>query len=278
MNVLNFDSRKVWVGKNTVRKHTSLSEYQQFCMAKDYLKLNPVILDCGILVKTAPLISWADDSLITEFCSGLNLEHALIQKADKLSYIKIIRDLLFKFRENGFLWGDIAPRNMVLDESSNIIYIFDFERRFIIKDNPLGKETFSRFFRNYAYEEFSCVLFPSDQELLFDDLLTVNSEGEILTSEIESRRKKRLLEQFWGKKEKYLVKEVCLAENLMSVTATPFMVDNQIVYPMFSIEKIVKKGGSYAYTEIVKAFKGCSSGTEKIAILEDAIKRFFPDG
>jgi hypothetical protein len=154
---------------------------------------------------------------------------------------------------------------------------FDFERELIIQGNPLNKETFNRFFRNYAYEELSCVLFPHDQKMLFADLLTVDSGEEILTSKIESKRKRRLLERLLGKREKYLVKEMCLAEDLMSITATPFMVNNRIIYPMFLIEKIVKKGGSYAYTEIVKAFERCSNGAEKFAVLENAIERFFLD-
>ena len=277
MNVLNFDSQKVRIEKGVVKKHTSLMEYQQFCLARDYLRSSPIVLDCGISVRTVSLIDWTDNDLITEFCLGLNLEHALIQGMDKLFCMKVIRELLQMFRERGFLWGDIAPRNMVLDKKSNIIYIFDFERKLIIKDGPLNKETFNRFFRNYAYEEFSCVLFPCDQEVLFADLLDVDFVGEILTFEIGSKRKKRLLEHLMGKKEKYLVREVCLVEDLMSAAATPFIVNNRTVYPMFLIEKIVKKGGSYAYAETIKALEKCSNGAEKLAVLKVTIERFFSD-
>lgn len=277
MDVLNFDSRKVRIGKGVVKKRTSLLEYQQFCLARDYLQSNLIVLDCGISVKTASLIDWTNNDLITEFCLGLNLEHALIQQIDKLFCINVIRELLQMFRKRGFLWGDMAPRNMVLDKKSNIIYIFDFERKLIIKDNPLDEENFNRFFRNYAYEEFSCVLFPCDQKALFAELLVVDSGGEILTSEIGSKRKKRLLEHLIGQKERYLIEEVCLVEDLMSAAATPFMANDKVVYPMFLIEKIVKKGGSYAYATTVKALEKCSNGAEKLAVLETAIRRFFSD-
>jgi len=278
MNVLNFDSQKVRIEKGVVKKRTSLLEYQQFCMARDYLWVSPIVLDCGISVRTASLIDWVDSDLITEFCLGLNLEHAFIQRVDKLFCMKVIRELLWMFRERGFLWGDMAPRNMVLDKKSDIIYIFDFERKLVIKDNLLEEKIFNRFFRNYAYEEFSCVLFPYDQEILFAELLAVDSVEKIPSSEIQSKRKKRLLEHLIGQREEYFVREVCLAEDLMSAVATPFMVGDGVVYPMFLIEKIVKKGGSYAYAKTVKALEKCSNGAEKLAVLEATIRRFFSDG
>jgi len=101
MNVLNFDSQKVRIEKGVVKKHTSLLEYQQFCLARDYLQTTSIILNCGILLKTPSLIDWVDNDLITEFCLGLNLEHAFIQKMDKLFCMKVIRELLGMFQKKG---------------------------------------------------------------------------------------------------------------------------------------------------------------------------------
>ena len=145
MDVLNFDSQKIKIDKRRgiVKKYSTFFEYSQLKMAIDYLKSCPIILDCGIQVRATSIINWTTGELTTKFCQGLNLEHALKYSNNKIFWVKICKQLLKAFQERGFLWGDIAPRNIIFDKLSGSIYIFDFERPLIIKDCSVGKNLFA---------------------------------------------------------------------------------------------------------------------------------------
>jgi len=274
MSILNLDRQKIIIRSDIVKKDTSLSEYQNIKLAEDYLQTNPINLDYGIKIKTAPVADFTQNILTTEFCIGDNLEGVLKQNKDQVFWLKLLRQMLRAFQVRGFLWGDLAPRNMIFDKKSKIIYIIDFEKRLDIKDSSVKQDDFNLFFRNYAYEEFSCVLGATAQKILFIDFLTYDSQIEIPMDEIKSKRKKKLLERIFGEKNQYPIKEIGFVEDLMSVTATPFLVNQKPVYPMFLIEKIVKKGGAYAYTEIVKQLAQYRDCAERLATLKSLVKRF----
>lgn len=277
MSILNFDRQKIIIQPNIVKKATFLLEYHNIKLAESYLWTDPINLDCGIKIKTAPVIDFAQNILSTTFCVGNNLEDLLRQNKDRVFWLKLLRQILRVFQIRGFLWGDLAPRNMIFNRESKTIYIVDFEKRLNIKDSSVKQDDFNLFFRNYAYEEFSCVLDVTTQRILFTDLLSFDPQIEISAAEIKSKRKRKLLERIFGEKNQYSIKEIGFAEDLMSVTATPFFVNQQLIYPMLLIEKIVKKGGAYAYTEIVKQLAQCRDCAERLATLKSLVKRFLPN-
>lgn len=166
--------------------------------------------------------------------------------------MKIIRELLHKFRERGFLWGDIAPRNMIYVGKKQMLYILDFEKPLEIRDTLVNILDFNLFFRGYAYEEISCVLVAEEQSFLFADFLEIDMGRIIPLSEIRSGRKRRTLEYLFGNKDCYDVAEVALVEDVMSAVATPTMYENRLICPMPIIEKAVKRRGTDAYIEFVK--------------------------
>ncbi|MFH0923886.1 MAG: hypothetical protein V1825_04085 [Candidatus Falkowbacteria bacterium] len=275
--MLNFDSRKIKIDRRrgVVKKQSSFFEYQQLKIAIDYLESCPIILDCGIQIRAISIVDWIVNELSTKFCRGLNLEHALRYGSNKNFWAKVCKQLLKAFQERGFLWGDIAPRNMIFDKLSSSIYIFDFERPLIIKDCSVGKSLFAGFFRRYAYEEFSCILTVVNQRLLFTNLLSENNSCEFFVDNLKSKRKKHLLKQYFGQKKSYTVKELHIIEDLMSAIATPFSVSGgTIIYPMFLIEKAVKEGGVYAYAKIVRQLKKCSTEAEKLFVLQNIMEGF----
>jgi len=270
MSVLSFDNNKVRIdlSRGIVKKYTSNLEYEQIKLATEYLNRNRLVLKCGIKVRVAPILEWSGAELTLHLCKGLNLEDILKFHKHKKIWIEIIKELLELFSMVGFLWNDVAPRNMIFDNSSLTIYIFDFEKKLIVNDFSMKKENFSSFFRRYAYEEFSCFLNKKDQSRLFNDYLFENIEGEIRTRDIGSNRKRLLLSSNFGSKECYSISEINLIEDIMSDIATPFMVGNAIIYPMYDIEKIIKKGGYNEYSKLIKQLSNCSTGSERLYILK----------
>lgn len=270
MDVLSFDSEKIHIDKknNIVRKKSQILEYEQIKLANDYFEYCPIILNCGLKIRIVPILGLENEELLLHFCRGLNLEQALRYNLNRRLWVSVLKELLIIFQRRGFMWGDIAPRNMIFDEDSSTLYILDFEKKLIIRDATIDENQFSGFFRRYAYEELSCLLNEAEQKFLFHLLLSENIEGGVSIEDIFSGRKKALLRDIFGDKKVYSIGEINVIEDAMSFVATPVKTRNGVFYPMFLIEKITKKGGYYVYTEMVKKIWGCSSNLEKISIIK----------
>ncbi|EKD69941.1 MAG: hypothetical protein ACD_46C00693G0004, partial [uncultured bacterium] len=244
-------------------------------LAAEYLNRYPINLNCGLRVLAATILDWDNNELKLKYCNGLNVEHALRYCKNSELWVLVMRELIEAFRQRGFLWGDIAPRNMVIDFTACVIYIFDFEKKFKIEDCSTNKKIFSRFFRSYAYEEMSCFLNYDNQKILFRDYLSENIDCEINVANIISNRKKGLLYNIFGAKECYLVSELQTVEDIMSLIATPFVIGNTNIFPMLLIDEHIKKGGIYGYTEIVKQLIDCKSVIQRFSVLKSLNEGFF---
>ncbi len=273
MNILSFNPQKIIINPKDkiVFKKTLKIEYEQITLAHNYFASNPIILDCGLKVKTAPIIGFENDTLFLDFCEGINMEHLLKYGYKKKLWIYVLKELMNSFKKRGFLWGDIAPRNIVFNKKENVLYIFDFEKKTIIKDITLNDQQFSNFFRNYAYEEFSCFLTKKEQDILFYQKILKQRERAIYNEDIFSGRKRFLLQNNFNKKNFYSTEEVAYIEDQMSFAATPIIIDNKILYPMFLIEKITEKGGYYEYSKIVNRLCRCANDFEKFNIIKEFI-------
>lgn len=261
VDVLSFDPDKVKFLRTDslvthVEKRTSLQEFKQISEAHRFLADHPILLFRSISFLTAPVFGWHEDRsiLITKYCKGVNVEHALknARGEERKEWILLFRELFCQLYSSGFLWGDCAPRNMIFDGSVKTVWIVDFERKIILRNDLIDLAFFSRYLRNYALEEFSCFLFREEQESLFANFLVKEPEMNISTEEISSRRKRKLLELTFGRKEHYCIVEIQRIEKLMAFVATPFYIDSNPFFPMEIIDKASSKGGVDKYANIVR--------------------------
>lgn len=272
--VLSFDPKRVkfidnGCGPAVIEKTTTFQEYRQITKAREYLKINPIILSKKLLLLIpAPILKWKNKKsvLITLFCNGINGEQVLRTStgSERSRNIKLFKECFQKMRLAGFLWGDFAPRNMIIDEKSKRIWIVDFERQLELKNKPVAKNLFSRYIRNYSLEEFSCFLFTDEQKKFFSNMLTKESMTLIPASQIRSKRKGKLLTSLFGQKKYYKSEELQTVEALMVFVATPFFINGIPLYPMDLIDRMSKQGGANTYVQIV----------QKIRWIHDPQKRY----
>jgi len=165
--------------------------------------------------------------------------------------LMLLVDFFQGIQRTGFLWGDCAPRNMVLNQDSRLIRIMDFERTLSLYECPVPAKLFSRYVGSYSREEFSSFLFREEQDILFAQFLIEEDNISIDIRSISSNRKKKLLNAMFGTRGNYDLTEVRQAEDLMSSVATPFFVDGNAFYPMDCIDRISSKLGQGAYIKLV---------------------------
>ncbi len=263
-HVLSFDPERVTVsscpdGKMIVNKKTTKKEYANILLAQQHILKHPLILiprkNKVIRIATAEIFRWNENEqlLSTLFSQGKNLEQVLRKTfgTKRGKFIHLIRMIFESFKENGFLWGGFAPRNMILNQSKGIICIVDFERESQFKDLPIERFVFNRYVRNYSFEEFSCFLTHDEKEILFYGFLDEDENGIVERSHIASKRKCALLEILFSMKEYYSLAEVRYAEDIMSAVVTPFLVHDLFFFPMDLIDLIGKKGGPNEYARII---------------------------
>ena len=257
--VLSFDSSRVMMkeyGKRkVVEKITSVREYNQMISAMKHLTINPITLtDFHLSVNVVPIVNWSSSSgiLVTEFCEGLNGEVVLRGNGSSSlgRWLAIFRGFILAMKTAGFLWGDFAPRNMIFNFESGNLWLVDFERNLRLLPRPVTPEVFSRYIRDYAWEEFSSFLFSKQQEALFSGVIKEIGGIQAIEKEaIVSTRKKSLLAILYGNRESYSVAELDYVESLMVQIATPFRVDGQVCYPMDVLDRIATKKGAESYAE-----------------------------
>jgi len=283
-NILSFNETKIEIvylekGTPVVRKRTTKKEYFQIMSAHEHLIKHPAITESDMIsILPAPVVEWCgcENVLVTEYCHGKNIEQILCtcDRHTKKKWIKIFKEIYAQFKLNGFLWGDFAPRNMIFNEKLKTIRIVDFERKLILYNDGVDSDFFSRYVRNYSLEEFSCFLFEHEQEILFSGLTLIEKPKVISTEEIQSKRKKELLSALFGAKNCYTVEEILEAEKLMVNVATPFLIDNKVVYPMDIIDNITSQTGPKTYVKIIKTLSCINDSRRKYVELIRIKKAF----
>lgn len=280
--ILSFDPNKVRFisseGKLTsVEKHTIKTEFERISEAHEYLSKFPVRLRDNISFFPAPVIMWDKrrSILVTKFCRGDNLENLLktTRNEERSSILSLLKDLFHSLRLSGFLWGDYAPRNILYSKEDESIRIVDFEREMRLVGSEEDMNSYSRYVRNYALEEFSCFLFEDEQKFLFSDFIVREKVEKISKSLLGSKRKKRLLLEMFGEKNEYDIGEIEETEFLMASIASPFCINGKIIYPMQIIDKASSKGGVEKYASIVRRIKN-SSKREKYNVLSEISNEF----
>lgn len=284
-NVLSFDSSKVKIIYSDnglpqrVEKITSLNEFDQIVSAEKYLIDNPFFVKQGKLkISPVTVLGWdnARSVVVTEYFSGVNLE-SLLRSHDlhgRKEVLALIKELFNGMREIGFLWGDCAPRNIIINEDVGYIKIVDFERKLILNKKSAEKGSFCRYIRNYSREEFSCFLSEDEQNYVFSDFMLPEDNMDIKVDDIGSGRKKKMLESLFGYKDSYDIGEVRHVEDLMVFVATPFYIDGKMFYPMDCLDEISFGFGQGKYVELVNKIKNLKNieRYEEIRVSEKIIK------
>ena len=267
-HVLSFDPQKIEVSvnldqKTIVKKKAVEKEYENIVLASNHLnKHSMAILDHNnqkITIATAKIFEWhlSTKTLSTFLCAGENIEQLLRRSFGNKREVllSLLREIFILFKTNGFLWGDFAPRNMLLDQDEKILWLVDFERNLYLKDCSIDSFLFNRYVCDYSREEFSCFLNIQEQSFLFRDFLEENYIGFLPISQIASKRKRLLLATIFGEKVLYALRQIKEVEDLMVDVATPFCVNDVFFFPMDSLDRIGSKGGSHEYAKTVMAIR-----------------------
>lgn len=262
---LSFDSSRVSLvtsgGVRLVRKKTEEREYQQLIQAQNHLEsFCPDVSADGMgswKIRVAEWVGWdpLKGEIQTRFCDGSNLEELLKTSigSNREPVIRFLVNLYQTFRNIGFLWGDFAPRNMLLDGVSSTVRLVDFERQLELLP-VVGKRKFVRYVREYSREEFASFFTTEEQNVLFGEILEQEDDDLFIpTLHIRSRRKRVLLQSLFGMREQYQIRDVRYVEDLMVHVATPLELEGVYRFPMELLDLIGSIGGSREYAEAVLA-------------------------
>lgn len=274
-DVLSFDADKIkFVCLDgaifSVEKTTNYSEFRRIISAIQYTTKNPIYILGKYYLSPVPVIGWdnINSILTTKYCSGINLEHLLKRaRGEKRAWCaELIVNLFWNLKKTGFLWGDCAPRHIILNHKARSMRIVDFERNMSLLGHESNPELFSRYIKNYALEEFSCFLFKNEQEKIFHRFFVRDVNFQIPIEAITSQRKKMLLSEMFGDRDEYMVDQVENVEFLMASVATPFLIDRSPFYPMEIIDKVTRIGGTESYAEIVRKIQGLNEEKRHIVL------------
>lgn len=112
-------------------------------------------------IYTPRIISWNEPTLKMEFFHGDNLELLLRNTfgEERKKLVEFTGSFFNWMQTNGILWHDAAPRNIIINNSSQLVCLVDFERGFVESDTPFETNEFKRNIRGLIVEEFSALLF-----------------------------------------------------------------------------------------------------------------------
>lgn len=265
--VLSFDASRVkltnYKNRRAVSKHTSKVEFQQIQAVRAHLIDKLPKRECLKLwnIQTAPILNWSEKRAIltTRYCSGTNSETLLKDtltsgnQSQRNALLYILHQFIFLLREIGLLWGDLAPRNIIINLAKRQIRLVDFERPLVLQHRKTNSLFFSRFLRGYAKEEFSSHLTRQEQKQFFNGLIYNDDRPkERYLSEIKSKRMGALLHELFGENNSYTGDQIRIVENLMANIATPFSIGNKYFFPSEIVDQISSRKGAKEYANIAR--------------------------
>lgn len=254
---LSFSSEKVRIfyEQGVVHKLTNQNEYNTHIKALDYFSdLKNTSLPSGLEVRVTPVVEFDGETLTTVLCNGDNLEILLRSSLRRNKAMEVMRDLIFFLRQVNFFWGDIAPRNLILDLERKVLWMLDFEKQTYFDFQDRSQNSWVRHLHKYALEEISCFCLRKEKEnvLSFPSNFMISGFSESI-NEIHSTRKKMLLNAIFGEQDSYLIEHVLLVEKMMSEVAYPIFLGDKIKSSMDDVEeKIRKKGPNWYVKHVLK--------------------------
>lgn len=145
---------------------------------KNTLHLDKTINKKNIFLKIAQPFAYIWDSnsrrnyALSIQSEGISLEDLLMEECDQavrhdyLVHCRLILDTLF---ERGILWGDMSPRNILVQQTEQTIsyHIFDFEKTQVM-DEPISLEKRIEHCRGQiCVEEFGIICTPEEMQICF---------------------------------------------------------------------------------------------------------------
>lgn len=256
--VLSFDSDKIDFEGEYVLKESSEQEKNNHTEVIAYVNnLRDRFLECGLRVQATPFIDYSDGILITRYCPGMNLEDASRDWAKRSLAKKVLKEVMCFLKNNRLYWGDIAPRNIIVDVSKSILWIMDFERTLYLETDNYPNTLWERHLHGYALEEISCFFEPRQvNEIMGFDVVEWRDRDEwrenfVEGEKLSSRRKRLLLKKYFGEKKEYTFHEVFFVEMLMALVAFPYVENGSIKTSMTIIEDRIKLYGYAWYLRLI---------------------------
>ena len=242
MEVISLEKGKVTIKENEVIKKSNKKELNNLLHAHKKINgQNIFIMGTDYNVVVPEVYDFADGNIIMEKCYGNNLEIMLRNNKTHSMGVEYNNQILKEFIKKKFFWKDYAPRNILVNHNS--ISIMDFERG-IDEENVHLLE----YFLDSVYEEYGAFLLPEERFFKIDDFFNTKSDSIISINEIGSKRVKKILEVM-GYENTIPFGAYVLAVRMIVINETPYVKDNDIVYPLIELEEYIANEGYEKYTD-----------------------------
>lgn len=243
MDVISLDENRVKILENTVKKLSTQKEVESLEKAREFLlQLKEIcILGKKYILSAPQVLDFEKDEITMERCFGDNLEIILRQSPTHETGVEFTNALLEFFINNGFYWGDFAPRNILISDEK--ISIVDFERG--LKEKIVSPQLY---LAENVYEEYGAFLLPSERIFCVEDIFSSTDKSFISFDDISSKRVKMIL-NYLGFDKFAPLKSYLLAVKMIVINEEPYIKDNEIIYPLIELEDFIKKHGRQKYVE-----------------------------
>jgi hypothetical protein len=163
------------------------------------------------------------------------LEIALRREEDiaRSEYVALSRSFIFWMQNTGIVWGDAAPRNILINSQTKEICLVDFEKGCLLQDNPYSIDEFNNAVRGIVHEEFSAFLHPDEQLTVFGDVWQIQEDALVLATYLRGKRERILYERLFGNLQNEIpLQQAVSVQRLMSEIVTPFRTETGIFFPL----------------------------------------------
>ena len=243
MEVISLDEDRVKIFDNYVKKKSSIKEYNSLNKANIMSKeLNNVTIDnTNFQIVTPEVYDFTNNIITMERCFGDNLELILRHRNTYNTGVLFLNSLLKFFIDNNFYWKDFAPRNILVQK--NKITVLDFERGISNQVSSLQD-----YFAENVYEEYGAFILPNDRIYDVNDVFDSIDNTLMNISIISSNRVKTILKNL-GYKDYVPIKDYLLAVKMIVTNETPYIDNEEIMFPILELEEYLKNEGYQKYAE-----------------------------
>lgn len=230
-----------------VSKYTNAVEFRNLTRASKWLKgaggFKGNTSGGNVTVAVPRIENWdaKQGLLVMELCAGKNVETELIGgSARRQFYVALLSDLLLWIRTKSFYWKNFAPRNVLYDDSTDTVYLVDFESPLRIGRRRMSKRSFGIYCQDNVILELSAVLFKREQDVVCPAIWENWRSGSVRLAHIEGRRKRRFIQLHHPGKRLITYAEFVQIQQRIVAIATPFPYNGSIFYPLHALSRITE--------------------------------------
>ncbi len=169
---------------------------------------------------------------------GNTLEELLVKldSAERNQYLADARIILEHLYDKGILWGDMAPRNIIVNFSEGVVeyYILDFEKSFLRESEIEFTDRVEHCRGPMCVEEFGAVCFRDEVEKCFEPYFAPDTWELSSQEQISFRNPKReLMAIFDGRGEEVpTIGDYNRLEKEVMEVRFPFVENGKVHYPL----------------------------------------------